>query len=112
MFLRLAWRFILSTNGASQEHPIIELLRACPYGHFVVSPSKDLRVVTGTTGRDLGGGGRPTAPTTDAGEPFLIQKFIKSKGPHAFIIRQVYPFLHLNIWSKGVAIRQAISSDR
>lgn len=53
-------------------------------------PSKDLRVITGATGRDLGGGGRSTAPTTDAGEPFLIQKFIKSKGPHAFIIRQVY----------------------
>lgn len=25
----------------------------------------------------------------DGGEPFLVQKFVKSKGPHAFIVRQV-----------------------
>lgn len=33
-------------------------------------------------------GAGPTQ-VADGGEPFVIQKFIKSKGPHAFIVRQV-----------------------
>lgn len=38
-------------------------------------------------------GGVP-APVADGGDPFVIQKFIKSKGPHAFIVRQVKNVMH------------------
>ncbi len=30
---------------------------------------------------------------TEGGGPFVVQKFVKSKGPHAFIIRQVKYFM-------------------
>ncbi|CAM9622451.1 unnamed protein product, partial [Choristocarpus tenellus] len=47
----------------------------------------------GAAGGTRGGGGAavafPPGVMGEDGEPFVIQKFIKSKGPHAFIRRQV-----------------------
>lgn len=50
--------------------------------------TKDLRVITGAAAID-GGGGGGAATGAGGGDTFLIQKFVKSKGPHAFIVRQV-----------------------
>ncbi|CAN0208380.1 unnamed protein product, partial [Discosporangium mesarthrocarpum] len=55
--------------------------------------SQDLRAITGvaTAAHDPGGGGGGGAPPGVIGEggyPFVIQKFVKSRGPHAFIVRQ------------------------
>ncbi|CAM9803791.1 unnamed protein product, partial [Sphacelaria rigidula] len=48
--------------------------------------TRDLRVLMGAT-ITIEGHGPPSV--ADGGEPFVLQKFIKSKGPHAFIVRQV-----------------------
>lgn len=54
---------------------------------------KDLRVITGASTIDGGG----VATGAGGGDTFLIQKFVKSKGPHAFIIRQVsHPIVACN----------------
>jgi len=55
---------------------------------YLASPlEKDLRVITGaSTGAD---GGNVAGAVTEAGGPFVVQKFVKSRGPHAFIVRQV-----------------------
>ncbi|CAM9697958.1 unnamed protein product, partial [Laminaria digitata] len=47
--------------------------------------TRDLRVITGASAVDGGGG---AATGAGGGDTFLIQKFVKSKGPHAFIVRQ------------------------
>ncbi|CAM9791908.1 unnamed protein product, partial [Ectocarpus sp. 12 AP-2014] len=48
--------------------------------------TKDLRVITGASvGMDGGGAAGPASEGTGT---FMVQKFVKSKGPHAFIIRQ------------------------
>ena len=62
--------------------------------------TKDLRVITGAAAID-GGAGGGTATGAGGGDTFLIQKFVKSKGPHAFIVRQVIdqPTLHVTVFS-------------
>eukprot|EP00752_Nemacystus_decipiens_P003390 g3137.t1 len=48
--------------------------------------TKDLRVITGASmGTD---GGKAAEAVAAGGGPFLVQKFVKSKGPHAFVVRQ------------------------
>lgn len=47
---------------------------------------QDIRRLTGAAAVKEGEGSAP--PITDNGEPFALQKFIKSRGPHAFIVRQ------------------------
>lgn len=62
--------------------------RACPMkSSWHLLFKKDLRVITGaSTGAD---GGKATEVVPEGAGTFLVQKFVKSKGPHAFIIRQV-----------------------
>eukprot|EP00903_Cladosiphon_okamuranus_P014535 g13482.t1 len=48
--------------------------------------TKDLRVITGASiGTD---GGKAAGAVIEGSGPFVVQKFVKSKGPHAFIVRQ------------------------
>lgn len=74
---------------------LFELDNSIVYAYrFTTICSKDLRVITGASiggdgGKASSGGGAGGAVTEGAGT-YVVQKFVKSKGPHAFIIRQVY----------------------
>lgn len=78
-----------SSAAASIENDHV-LPCPCQYGTSTLSFCvfrKDLRVITGAS--MSADGGKVAGAVVEGGGPFLVQKFVKSKGPHAFIVRQV-----------------------
>lgn len=74
-------------NCLHREQMSTRFIQQCVIGD--IAHGQDLRIVTGALTAADGGGDGGAITTVDGGAPFLVQKFVKSKGPHAFIVRQV-----------------------
>lgn len=85
-FQNLVTDVVLTYAFTIQETSELEPIQLSENGWCLLQ--QDLRAISGASiGTD---GGKASGVVAEGGGPFLIQKFVKSKGPHAFIVRQVW----------------------